>query len=56
MPGRIEAAPFVLSSVLMCCDMTTSPDGELVPVERRLAVLDGARCQDQARLTASGAS
>src|SRR6266852_2248633 len=27
----------MLSSVLTCCDMTTSPDGELVPVERRLA-------------------
>jgi hypothetical protein len=26
-----------LSSVLTCCDITTSPDGELVPVERRLA-------------------
>jgi HD domain len=30
-------APYVLSSFLTCCDMTTSPDGELVPVERRLA-------------------
>jgi hypothetical protein len=30
-------APYVLSSVLTCCDMTTSPDGELVPVDRRLA-------------------
>jgi hypothetical protein len=36
--GReFESAPYVLSSVLTCCDMTTSPDGELVPVERRLA-------------------
>jgi len=36
--GReFEPAPYVLSSVLTCCDMTTSPDGELVPVERRLA-------------------
>jgi hypothetical protein len=23
--------------VLTCCDMTTSPDGELVPTEQRLA-------------------
>ena len=28
-----EPAPYVLSSVPTCCDMTTSPDGELVPVE-----------------------
>jgi putative nucleotidyltransferase with HDIG domain len=36
--GReFEPAPYVLSSVLTCCDMTTSPDGELVPVQRRLA-------------------
>ena len=34
---EFEPAPDVLSSVLTCCDMTTSPDGELVPVERRLA-------------------
>jgi len=34
---EFEPAPHVLSSVLTCCDMTTSPDGELVPVERRLA-------------------
>jgi hypothetical protein len=26
-----------LSSVLTCCDMTTSPDGELMPVEQRLS-------------------
>jgi hypothetical protein len=32
-----EPAPYELSSVLTCCDMTTSPDGELVTVERRLA-------------------
>jgi hypothetical protein len=32
MPGTA-----VLSAVLTCCDMTTSPDGELVPVKRRLA-------------------
>ena len=36
--GReFEPAPYVLSSVLTCCDMTTSPDGEPVPVEQRLA-------------------
>ena len=34
---EFEPAPHVLSSVLTYCDMTTSPDGELVPVERRLA-------------------
>ncbi len=34
---EFEPAPYVLSSVLTCCDMTTSPDGELVPAERRLA-------------------
>jgi hypothetical protein len=27
----------VLSSALTYCDMTTSPDGEPVPVDRRLA-------------------
>ena len=32
-----EPAPYALSSVLTCCDMTTSPDGELVPAEQRLA-------------------
>ncbi len=30
---EFEPAPHVLSSVLTCCDMTTSPDGELVPVD-----------------------
>ena len=36
--GReFEPAPYALSSVLTCCDMTTSPDGEPVPVEQRLA-------------------
>jgi hypothetical protein len=30
-------APDVLASVLTCCDMTTSPDGQPVLVERRLA-------------------
>ena len=34
---EFEPAPYVLSAVLTYCDMTTSPDGELVPVERRLA-------------------
>jgi predicted hydrolase (HD superfamily) len=34
---EFEPAPYMLSSVLTYCDMTTSPDGELVPVERRLA-------------------
>ena len=34
---EFEPAPQVLSSVLTYCDMTTSPDGKLVPVERRLA-------------------
>ena len=34
---EFEPAPYMLSSMLTCCDMTTSPDGELVPVERRLA-------------------
>ena len=34
---EFEPASHVLSAALTCCDMTTSPDGELVPVERRLA-------------------
>jgi len=34
---EFEPAPYVLSSVLTYCDMTTSPDGELVPVGTRLA-------------------
>ena len=34
---EFEPAPYAHSSVLTYCDMTTSPDGELVPVERRLA-------------------
>ena len=34
---EFEPAPDALSSVLTCCDMTTSPDGEPVPAERRLA-------------------
>ena len=36
--GReFEPAPYLLSSVLTCCDMTTSPYGELISVETRLA-------------------
>jgi hypothetical protein len=34
---EFEPAPDALSSVLTCCDMTTSPDGELVPAGQRLA-------------------
>ncbi len=34
---EFEPAPYAHSSVLTYCDMTTSPDGELVPVELRLA-------------------
>jgi putative nucleotidyltransferase with HDIG domain len=34
---EFEPAPYALSSVLTYCDMTTSPDGEPVPVERRFA-------------------
>jgi hypothetical protein len=37
-PSReFEPAPDALSSVLTFCDMTTSPDGEPVPAEQRLA-------------------
>ena len=36
--GReFEPPPDALGSALTFCDMTTSPDGEPVPVERRLA-------------------
>jgi hypothetical protein len=35
--AEFDPAPDVLASVLTCCDMTTSPDGQLVPVEQRLA-------------------
>jgi hypothetical protein len=35
--AEFEPAPDALASVLTCCDMTTSPDGEHVPVEQRLA-------------------
>jgi HD domain len=34
---EFEPAPQVLASVLTFCHMTTSPDGELVPAEKRLA-------------------
>src|SRR5689334_22470016 len=34
---EFEPAPGALSSALTYCDMTTSPDGEPVPAERRLA-------------------
>ena len=34
---EFELSPQFLSSVLTYCDMTTSPDGELVPAERRVA-------------------
>jgi putative nucleotidyltransferase with HDIG domain len=34
---EFEPAPDTLSGALTYCDMTTSPDGEPVPVERRLA-------------------
>ena len=35
--SEFDPAPDALASVLTCCDMTTSPDGEPVPVDRRLA-------------------
>jgi hypothetical protein len=34
---EFDPAPHVLSAVLTYCDMTTSPDGEPVSVDRRLA-------------------
>jgi hypothetical protein len=34
---EFEPAPSVLASALTFCDMTTSPDGEPVHVDRRLA-------------------
>src|SRR5689334_8573559 len=39
--SEFEPAPDVLASVLTCCDMTTSPDGQPVPVDRRLAEIHG---------------
>jgi putative nucleotidyltransferase with HDIG domain len=41
--SEFELAPDVLASVLTCCDMTTSPDGQPVPVEQRLAEIHN-RC------------
>ena len=35
--SEFDPAPQELSDALTYCDMTTSPDGELVPVEQRLA-------------------
>ncbi len=35
--SEFDPAPDVLASVLTYCDMTTSPDGQPVPVEQRLA-------------------
>jgi putative nucleotidyltransferase with HDIG domain len=35
--SEFDPAPDVLASVLTCCDMTTSPDGQPVPAEQRLA-------------------
>ena len=32
--SEFDPAPDVLASVLTCCDMTTSPDGQPVPVEQ----------------------
>jgi hypothetical protein len=34
---EFKPAPEELASALTYCDMTTSPDGEIVPAERRLA-------------------
>jgi hypothetical protein len=34
---EFKPAPYALASVLTFCDMTTSPDGEPVPVEQQLA-------------------
>ena len=35
--SEFDPAPDVLASVLTCCDMTISPDGQPVQVDRRLA-------------------
>jgi putative nucleotidyltransferase with HDIG domain len=35
--SEFDPAPDVLASVLTCCDITTSPDGQPVPAEQRLA-------------------
>jgi putative nucleotidyltransferase with HDIG domain len=34
--AEFDPAPDALASVLTCCDMTTSPDGQPVPVDQRL--------------------
>jgi len=39
--SEFDPAPDVLASVLTCCDMTASPDGEPVPAGRRLAEIHG---------------
>jgi len=39
--SEFDPAPDVLARVLTCCDMTTSPDGQPVPVEQRLAEIEG---------------
>ena len=38
--SEFDPAPDVLASVLTCCDMTTSPDGQPVPVERLAEIHD----------------
>ena len=35
--SEFDPAPYALASVLTCCEMTTSPDGQPVPADRRLA-------------------
>jgi hypothetical protein len=35
--SEFDPAPYALASVLTCCDMTTSPAGEPMLVEQRLA-------------------
>jgi hypothetical protein len=35
--AEFDPAPDVLAGVLTCCEMTTSPDGQPVPAEQRLA-------------------
>jgi HD superfamily phosphodiesterase len=39
---EFEPAPYALSSMLTYCDMTTGPDGEIVPVGQRLAEIQDA--------------
>jgi hypothetical protein len=36
---EFKPAPYALSSMLTFCDTTTSPDGEPVPAEQRLAAI-----------------